>query len=88
MTRFNGGIKETYPYIAEPITKSNSTLLVTNSLNFVNQIYVGIGGVLNVKTNNGSTCAFNVTSFSTLKLTGITQVLSLQTTANSLVGMI
>ena len=88
MSRFNGGIVETMAYIAEPVTKSNSTLLITNSLTFVSKIFVGNGGVLNVKTNNGSQCAFNMVTGATLKLTGVTQIMSLSTTATSLVGMI
>ena len=88
MSRFNGGIPETLPYVALPVVKSNSTLLITSSLTFVNQIFVGNGGVLNVKTNNGSQCAFNMVTGDTLKLTGVTQIMSLSTTATSLIGMI
>lgn len=73
---------------AENVTKSESGLSITNSLEYAHRLYVGASGHVSVLTKTGSAVFYNMSANSVLPVTHITHILSATTTASAFVALL
>lgn len=70
------------------VTKSDSGMALTNSIEAAGGLYVAYGGDVHIKTLTGSATFYNMPSGSVVPATGITHVMSTTTTASGFVALI